>query len=96
LHLPIKKIIEAEGKRIALIHGRGGPGGLKERIWNDVKKDQPDIVVFGHSHQAEKTLLSEVLFLNPGSPTDKVFAKQNSVAVLTIANGQVTTEIIPV
>lgn len=92
--LPRKKLINADGLKICLIHGWGDPAGIKNRILMEVKDDKPDIIIFGHTHQPEKGVLNNILFLNPGSPTDKVYASVNSVALLTIDKGKADAEII--
>ncbi|WP_339064192.1 metallophosphoesterase family protein [Tepidibacillus marianensis] len=47
-------------------------------LWNDhstckkaFARDNVDIVIFGHSHQAYQVWDHGVLYFNPGSPTDK-------------------------
>lgn len=92
--LPVKKIINADGIKIGLIHGQGSPYGIKPRILQEFKDEKPDVIVFGHTHQPEKAVLNNILFLNPGSPTDKVFTSVNSIAILKIENGKADAEII--
>ena len=52
-----------------------------------------DVIVFGHSHSPVNELRDGILFFNPGSPTDKIFAKYNSYGILTI-NKEIKGEII--
>ena len=92
--LPVKKLIDAEGVKIGMMHGWGSPLGLRRRVWNELKEDKPDVVIYAHSHQSENRVIDGVLFLNPGSPTDKMFASVNSVAVLTIKDGKPEAEVI--
>lgn len=92
--LPVKKLINAGGLKIGLIHGWGPPIGMRNRIKNEFNIDKPDIIVFGHTHQPEKIKINNILFLNPGSPTDRMFTSINSIALLTIENGIVDAEII--
>lgn len=92
--LPIKRLIDAGGLKIGLIHGWGAPMGMRSRIWNEFKDDAPNIIIFGHTHQPEKTTMHNVLFLNPGSPTDKMFTSVNSIALLNIEDGKADAQII--
>ena len=92
--LPVKKIVDAEGVKIGVIHGWGSPQGMKDRIWGEFKEDRPDIVIFGHTHKPEKTMEHGVLFLNPGSPTDKIFSSENTIAILDVAKNNIKAEII--
>jgi len=81
--LPQKRIISAEGFKIGLTHGYGSPF----RLIDTVKKEFPqkvDVIVFGHSHLPVNELRDGILFFNPGSPTDKIFAKYNSYGILTV------------
>ena len=43
-----------------------------------------DVIVFGHSHTPLNEVEEGVLFFNPGSPTDKVFAPYNSIGILHV------------
>lgn len=92
--LPVKKIINVSGIKIGLIHGWGPPWGIKNRLWDEFKDDAPNVIIFGHTHQPEKITMHDTLFLNPGSPTDKMFASVNSIAILTIEDKRVDGEII--
>lgn len=92
--LPMKRLINAGGLKIALIHGWGAPMGMKNRIWNELKDDIPNVIIFGHTHQPEKATMHNVLFLNPGSPTDRMFTSVNSIALLNIEDGKADAQII--
>jgi putative phosphoesterase len=81
-----KETIELKGFKIGLIHGSGSPDGLIERIYEEFKNDKVDCIIFGHSHHAMNETYKNVLFLNPGSPTDKVFAKYNSYGIIEISD----------
>ena len=48
------------------------------------KNDKVDAIVFGHSHQPLVMRQGGVLFFNPGSPTDDIFAPYKSVGILEI------------
>jgi len=80
--LPKKKIIDAKQYRIGLIHGWGHPKNVPDVISKEF--DNVDIIVFGHTHEPMNEKRNEVLFFNPGSPTDKVFAPYNSYGILEI------------
>lgn len=92
--LPVKKMINVGTLKIGLIHGWGPPWGIRNRIWNELKNEAPDIIIFGHTHQPEKATMHNTLFLNPGSPTDRMFTSINSIALLTIEDGKADAQII--
>lgn len=80
-----KETIKIGGFTIGLIHGYGQPAN----IMNYVKKQfigKVDAIVFGHLHAPVNETKNGVLFFNPGSPTDKIFAKYNSYGILTVTD----------
>jgi hypothetical protein len=89
--LPRQKIIEKEKVKIALTHGQGAPTRLIDQLKN--KFSQVKVVVFGHSHSPFNQKINDVLYFNPGSPTDKVFTSVNSYGLLKIEEGEVKGEI---
>ena len=91
--LKSKEIIEAGKFRIGLIHGWGAPDGLTDRILEEFKGDKVDCIVFGHSHRPMNEMIKKVLFFNPGSTTDKIFAPYNSYGIIDV-NGKITAKIV--
>lgn len=84
--LPQKEIIQIDKYRIGLMHGYGHPNGLLEILKEEFKDDAVDIIVFGHSHKPLNEKKDNILFFNPGSPTDKVFAQYNSYGIIEITD----------
>ncbi|MDD4202421.1 MAG: metallophosphoesterase family protein [Candidatus Omnitrophica bacterium] len=82
---PQKQIIKIGNFRIGVIHGFGSPKKIVETVKNEFD-ETIDVIVFGHSHCAMNTVIGKTLFFNPGSPTDKLFAKYNSYGVLRIGD----------
>ncbi|MHA2304758.1 MAG: metallophosphoesterase family protein [Candidatus Hodarchaeales archaeon] len=81
-----KEIIRVEELSIGITHGSGGPSGYYERVV-DMFKDEtslPNIIISGHTHQPEAKMVNGIQIINPGSPTDKIFAPRNTVAILEI------------
>jgi len=65
---PQKEVFDIEGKKIAIIHGSGGPWDLAQRggeQFTDV-----DVIIFGHSHRAFNKIVGRILFFNPGRASD--------------------------
>lgn len=79
---PEKRVVEIEGRRIGLIHGWGSPAGLEEKLLREF--EDVACIVYGHTHRAANAVRDGVLLFNPGSPTDRRFAKHNSVGILDI------------
>ena len=80
--LPQKEIIEIKNFKIGLVHGWGAPDQLREVVRKEFR--DVDVIVYGHSHSPLNESIEDVLFFNPGSPTDKVFAPYNSYGILEI------------
>lgn len=93
--LPEKEIIEAGNYRIGVMHGWGHPGKLIEILKNSFKGDKVNIIIFGHSHSPFNKEENNILFFNPGSPTDKVFSPYNSYGIIEI-NEKIKASIIKI
>lgn len=91
--LPEKEIIKAGNFKIGLMHGRGHPAGLIELLTNEFKEDKVDIIIFGHSHYPVNEKRGDILYFNPGSLTDKVFAPYNSYGIIEI-NDKIKAKIV--
>jgi putative phosphoesterase len=79
---PQKRVVEIEGWKIGLIHGWGSPPGLEDRVLREF--EDVACIVYGHTHRAMNEVKDGVLLFNPGSPTDRRFARHNSVGILHI------------
>ncbi len=84
--LPVKEIVEVENKLIGITHGSGSPWGIEGRVKKIFESNPIDVIVYGHSHRSQNTVVDGILFFNPGKATD-------SFGILTI-NGEVTGEVI--
>jgi putative phosphoesterase len=84
--LPEKEIIEIANYRIGVMHGYGAPANLIELLELAFKNDKVDVVIFGHSHTALNEKKGNILYFNPGSPTDKIFSPYNSYGIIEINN----------
>lgn len=91
--LNIKEIIPIGKYRIGLMHGWGNPAKLIEVLAEEFSRDKVDIIVFGHSHSPVNLKKSGILFFNPGSAMDKIFAPYNSYGILEI-NDKIEAKIV--
>jgi len=82
--LPEKEIISVGKYKIGLMHGYGPAQELTHLLAKAFKDSQVDVVIFGHSHSPLKEVIGGVLYFNPGSATEKIFASYNSYGVLEI------------
>ena len=88
-----KEIIKAGNFKIGIMHGCGRPDNLIEILSEEFKKDNVDIIIFGHSHSSLNEKRGNILFFNPGSPTDKIFSPYNSYGIIEI-NDKIEAKII--
>ena len=93
--LPEKEILEVGKYRIGVMHGYGSPAKLIEFLANAFKSDKVDLVVFGHAHASFNEKRGDILFFNPGSPTDRVFSPYNSYGIIEI-NDMIEAKIIKI
>jgi putative phosphoesterase len=92
--LPERRVVEAAGARIGMIHVPGPGRGRLERL----RETFPgaDAVVFGHTHMPEHSDAGGFQIFNPGSPTERRRAPAKTMGVATIEDGGVTFELVAV
>ncbi len=82
--LPARKVLTLGRFSVGLTHGKYRIDVQREMIRKEF--GDVDLIVYGHSHIPFWGKVGDVLFLNPGSPTDKRYAPYNSVALLTVGD----------
>jgi putative phosphoesterase len=75
-----------EGFRICMTHGSGPGFGLKDRILKRFQALNPDIIIYGHSHDFNEDTKDGVLRLNPGAVSSS--KGKRSIALLTLEENQ--------
>ncbi|TYB32121.1 MAG: YfcE family phosphodiesterase [Candidatus Mcinerneyibacterium aminivorans] len=93
---PPQKTFEIEGKKFALMHGWGSPKNLHKKIEKKFENYKWDILIFGHTHSAAAIEKDNKLILNPGSPTEKRFAKKNTYIKLILDKNKVNYELVEI
>jgi uncharacterized protein len=91
--LPLTRIVDAAGARIALIHDAGPATGRLERMRRRFHEAQA--VVFGHSHIPLHEARGGFAIFNPGSPTERRRAPQHTMGLATVHHARVTFELLP-
>lgn len=83
--LPEKDLVEANGRRIGIVHGHGCvfPFGYKWGLLTQFE-DKVDAILYGHTHSARNRMEEGILFFNPGSVMGRFPAMQRSYGVLTV------------
>lgn len=93
--LPEKEIIEVGEFRIGVMHGWGAPANLLQILDESFKNDKVNLIIFGHSHKAFNEKRGNILYFNPGSPTDQIFSPFNSYGIIEI-NDKIEARIIKI
>ncbi len=83
---PKKEIIKVGKFNIGLIHDLGSPSKRLKTLKEEFGNFKISAVVFGHSHTPLNKKKDGILFFNPGSPTDDVFAPYKSIGILTVSD----------
>jgi putative phosphoesterase len=92
---PEKEIIEIGKFRLGVKHGYGSPDRLKLVLKDAFKSDKVDMIIFGHSHSPLCETDGGVIYFNPGSPTDEIFAPYKSFGIIEI-NDKIEARIVKI
>jgi putative phosphoesterase len=78
--LPERRIVEAEGLLVGVVHDAGSAPGRHERLADWFPGC--DIVAYGHTHVPEIARHGGLWIVNPGSPTERRRAPGHTMAVV--------------
>lgn len=90
--LPLTRIVDVEGARIAMIHDGGPADGRLGRLRR--RFPDADAVVFGHSHLPLLEERDGFAIFNPGSPTERRRAPNHTMGMLTVRDGRAAFELV--
>jgi uncharacterized protein len=90
--LPERRVVEAGGVRIGMIHVPGPAMGRGQRL--AAAFPGCDAVVYGHTHVPEVARVGQVWILNPGSPTERRSAPAHSMLMLDIDGRELRPELV--
>jgi putative phosphoesterase len=91
--LPVERIVEAGGARIAMVHDAGPRVRRFERLRARFG-DRADAVVFGHSHLPLHEERDGFQIFNPGSPTERRRAPTHTMGIAQVDGDRLTFELI--
>jgi hypothetical protein len=86
-------VVELAGRKF-LVHHIVDPRAPAPALERRLRREQPDVVVFGHTHQAFCRTLGTTLYFNPGYAGKPRFNQQRSVGILT-CGAEVRVEYLP-
>ena len=81
---PIEIMIGLSGVRIAIRHIVYEGGKLTKEGRAFLDRTQPDICIFGHTHQPKKERLGNTMLFNPGSAGPRRFTLPRMLGVIVI------------
>lgn len=84
--LPETIKLEIEDFTIFVTHGSGAPYKLADRVLRRFEGSNPDIVIFGHSHEFHHDKKNGVIRLNPGAVSGT--RGMPTMAILTLEKGK--------
>jgi uncharacterized protein len=90
--LPLTRIVEAAGARIAMIHDAGPAAGRLARLRR--RFPDADAAVFGHSHLPLHEEEGGFAIFNPGSPTERRRSPHHTMGIAAARHGRVTFELV--
>jgi putative phosphoesterase len=94
LSLKHTEVIELGGRKF-LVHHIVNPHALDENLKARVDREQPAVVVFGHSHKPFNQIIGGTLYFNPGYAGQSRFGMNRSVAILHCRAGEIRAKYFP-
>jgi putative phosphoesterase len=91
---PSEVVIELAGRRIAIRHILFEGGKMTKEGRAFLKREHPDICIFGHTHQPRAEWFRKTLLFNPGSAGPKRFTLPRGIGVLGFHDTEVEPHLI--
>ena len=91
--LPERRVVEAEGARIGMVHDAGPSRARLGRL--RAMFPDADAAVFGHSHLPLHEQAEGFQIFNPGSPTERRRAPGHTMGLARVEDGAVAFELVP-
>ena len=88
------EVVTLAGRKF-LVHHIVNPHAPKDELQLRIAHERPDVVVFGHTHQAFCETIDGVLYLNPGYAGRPKFGTERSAAILHCAGREIRVEFLP-
>lgn len=92
--LPSERILKLAGRRIAIRHVLYAGGKLTREGRAYLEREQPDVCIFGHTHQPKIELFGKTLLFNPGSAGPRRFKLSRGLGILSLHVGRFVPRLI--
>lgn len=94
---PIEKVFTIAGKRIFITHGHiYNVGRGMEPLTAKGRKENADVVLYGHTHMPHMETRNGILLLNPGSIFRQRLFSGPTYAVIELVENEIRAEIIKI
>jgi putative phosphoesterase len=90
--VPMQIVADIDGVKVAITHGDMAKGNRENFLIYHFSHENPDIIVFGHSHKPLWVQIGDQTLLNPGSPVRNRGMVYNTFAIITTNNGKFDVE----
>jgi hypothetical protein len=94
LHFKESEVIMLADRKF-LVHHIVNPRALSETMEARLRRDQPNAVIFGHTHKKFAEMVGGVFYFNPGYAGKPKFGAERSVARLHLDHSGIRHEFIP-
>ncbi len=91
--LPNQLIVEIEGVKIGINHGTGNYNNVIDRLYYTFSEDDPNIIIYGHTHIPINEEIEGVWFINPGSTSLNRTYSYGTYAELIIEDNKFSSQI---
>lgn len=78
-----------------LLHHIVNPLAPHEKLQQRLHREQPDVVIFGHTHKPFNQVIGRTLFFNPGYAGKPKFNTERSIALLHCDKKEIRAEYLP-
>ncbi|HEY6260819.1 MAG TPA: metallophosphoesterase family protein [Nitrospiraceae bacterium] len=91
---PSEVVVELLGRRIIIRHILYEGGKMTKEGRELLEHEQPDIFIFGHTHQPKAEWFGKTLLFNPGSAGPKRFTLPRGIGLLYLRGAEVEPHLI--
>ena len=93
MNYKLTEVVTLGGKKI-LIHHIVNPQTPSEELAAQIKRHQPDVVIFGHTHKKYAATVGGIFYFNPGYAGKPKLGTERSVAILHLNGSDIRPEFI--
>jgi putative phosphoesterase len=91
---PSEAVLDIAGRRFAIRHILYEGGKMTKEGQAFLKREQPDVCIFGHTHQPKTEWFDKTLLFNPGSAGPKRFKLLRGIGLLYLRGAEVKPRLI--